>query len=140
MNNKLSEEVIIKIPFYDVDSMDFAWHGNYVKYLEIARCALLDKLDYNYVQMRDGGHSWPVVHLHIKYIAPLYFDQEIKVKAELVEYENCIKIKYLISDLKTGDKLTKAETMQIAVDMKTKETCFVSPEILLQKIRKLIKS
>ncbi len=137
MNNKLTEKVIIKIPFHDVDSLDFVWHGHYAKYLEIARCALMDKLDYNYVQMRDSGYSWPIVHLQIKYIRPFFFEQQIKVKAELIEYENCIKIKYLITDLKTGEKLTKAETMQIAVDMKTKETCFVSPEILLHKISKL---
>ncbi len=137
MNNKFTEEVVIKIPFHDVDSLDFVWHGHYAKYLEIARCALMDKLDYNYVQMRDSGYSWPIVNLQIKYIRPFFFEQQIKVKAMLIEYENCIKIKYLITDFKTGEKLTKAETTQIAVDMKTKETCFVSPEILLKKISEL---
>ena len=51
----LSAETIIEIPFHDVDMMEIAWHGHYVKYFEIARCKLLDKIEYNYSQMRDSG-------------------------------------------------------------------------------------
>ena len=29
----------VTVPFFDVDSMNVVWHGHYVKYLEIARCA-----------------------------------------------------------------------------------------------------
>ncbi|MGN6981510.1 acyl-CoA thioesterase, partial [Neisseria sp. P0009.S007] len=28
-----------EVPFFDVDAMHIVWHGNYVKYLETARCA-----------------------------------------------------------------------------------------------------
>ena len=38
-------ETIIEVPFHDVDVMRVAWHGHYVKYFEIARCALLDKIE-----------------------------------------------------------------------------------------------
>ncbi len=51
----IKAEVVIEIPFHDVDVMSVAWHGHYVKYLEIARCMLLDKIDYNYPQMRESG-------------------------------------------------------------------------------------
>jgi acyl-CoA thioester hydrolase len=33
----------ILVPFFDVDSMNVVWHGHYVKYLEVARCALLER-------------------------------------------------------------------------------------------------
>lgn len=35
-------EVEMTVPFHDVDMMEVAWHGHYVKYFELARCALLD--------------------------------------------------------------------------------------------------
>ena len=35
-----SSEIEIKIPFYDLDPMNIVWHGNYIKYLEQARCKL----------------------------------------------------------------------------------------------------
>ena len=41
----------IVVPFFDVDSMHIVWHGHYVKYLEVARCALLDRL---------GGRRLPI--------------------------------------------------------------------------------
>ncbi len=135
MNKNLEASVVVKIPFFDVDSMGIAWHGHYAKYLEIARCALMNKIGYNYNQMHASGYAWPIVSMKIKYIKSSFFEQEVKIDAKLIEYENCIKIKYLITDKKTGEKITDAETMQIAINMQTKETCYVSPDVLLDKFK-----
>ena len=52
--------------------------------------------------------------MFIKYISSSFFaEQEIQVNAELIEYENCIKIFYTIIDLKTGKKMATAKTTQI---------------------------
>ena len=40
----ISKSVALKAQFYDVDSMNVVWHGNYVKYFETARCALLEEI------------------------------------------------------------------------------------------------
>ena len=45
----------IVVPFFDVDSMHVVWHGHYVKYLEVARCALLDRIGHNYTAMNESG-------------------------------------------------------------------------------------
>lgn len=130
----ISAEVEIEVPFHDVDMMEITWHGHYVKYLEIARCALLDKLDYNYLSMRESGYGWPVIEVHIRYAQPSRFQQRLRIKATLKEWENRLKISYLISDALTGKRLTKAHTVQVAVDMQTGELCFVSPQVLLDKM------
>jgi acyl-CoA thioester hydrolase len=124
----------IKVPFYDVDSMNITWHGNYIKYLEDARCALLNKIGYNYKDMSESGYAWPITSLKIKYIQPTYFMQEIIVKAIIAEYENRIKIKYTVTDAKSGAIIAKAETVQMCVNIETRETCFFSPKVLLDKI------
>lgn len=127
-------EVEIEIPFHDVDVMGVAWHGHYVKYLEIARCALLDKIDYNYPQMRDSGYAWPVIDIRIRYPQPLYFQQKVRVVAKLDEWENRLKVSYEIRDSETGKRLTRAHTVQVAMDMKTGEMMFASPDILFHKL------
>ena len=104
----ISAEIEISASFYDVDSMDIVWHGNFVKYLEDARCALLEKIDYDYNTMRENGYAWPVVSINIKYISPIRFMQKVKICATLDEYENCIKIKYAITDAGTGKRIAKA--------------------------------
>jgi acyl-CoA thioester hydrolase len=130
----VSVEVIINIPFHDVDVTRVVWHGHYVKYMEIARCALLDKINYNYIQMEQSGYSWPVIDLRIRYARPLYYQQKIRVKVRLSEWENRLKIKYLFEDFDTGQRLTKAYSVQVAVDIIKNEMLFASPEIIYQKL------
>ncbi len=127
-------EVEMQVQFYDLDPMEIVWHGNYVKYLEVARCALLDKIGYNYVEMKESGYAWPIIDMHLRYAAPATFGQVIKLRAEIVEWENRLKIDYLISDAASGRRLNKASTIQVAVDMASKEMCFVSPPVLFEKL------
>lgn len=130
----IEAEVVIEVPFHDIDVMGVAWHGHYVKYFEIARCALLDRIDYNYPQMRASGYAWPVIDLRIRYPRPLLFQQRVRVRAKLEEWENRLKVSYLIEDADSGQRLTRGYTVQVALDMKNNEMLFVSPDILFEKL------
>jgi acyl-CoA thioester hydrolase len=127
-------ETEIDVPFFDLDPMNIVWHGNYVKYLEIARCALLDSIGYNYMQMKESGYMWPVIDVNLRYIGSAVFGQRLLVRAELVEWENRLKVDYLISCAATGKRLTRASTTQVAVEIKTGEMCFGSPPVLFEKL------
>ena len=132
--NKVSHSTRIKIPFHDVDSAHITWHGHYVKYLEIARCELLDLINYNYPQMLESGYFWPVIDLRLRYAAPCRFGQEIIVHSEIKEWENRLKIDYKIVCAQTGQRLTKASTIQVAVEIASEEMLFESPAILFEKL------
>jgi len=136
----LTTELEILIPFHDVDSMGITWHGNYLRYFEIARCQLLDEIQYGYREMQASGYSWPIVDLQIKYVQPSTFEQKVKVIASLVEWENRIKINYQVRDVATNQRLTKGYTIQAAVETETNELCFVTPDIFREKIAHLISS
>jgi acyl-CoA thioester hydrolase len=127
-------EVDVQVQFFDLDPMEVVWHGRYVQYLEIARCALFEQIDYNYPRMKESGYAWPIIDLQLRYAAPAVFLQRLKVRATIVEWENRLKIEYLVSDAESGRRLTRASTVQVAVDMASGEMCFVSPPILLQKL------
>jgi acyl-CoA thioester hydrolase len=131
----LSAEVEIEIPFFDVDPMQVAWHGHYVKYFEVARCALLRKIDYDYPQMEKSGYHFPVVEIYLRYVNPARFGQVVVAAAELLEYENRLKLGYRIRDKATRERLTKGWSVQVAVDARTRELQFVSPKVLLDKVR-----
>lgn len=124
----------IDVPFFDVDIMEVVWHGHYVKYFEMARAALFETFNYNYREMRASGYAWPVIELKIRYARPAQLGQKIHVKAWLVEYEQRLKTAYLITDAKTGERLTKAHTIQAAVDMSKNELMYSTPKILLEKL------
>ncbi len=131
----ISAEVEIDVPFHDVDMMQVVWHGYYLKYFEVARCALLDLFDYNYMQMLQSGYVWPVIESHLRYVGAVRFGQKIKVKATLTEWENRLKIEYLVSDLVTGKRLTKGYTIQVAVLQSNMEMCLESPPVLQEKLK-----
>ena len=134
MQAELSCEVALEPAFHDCDPMQVVWHGNYFKYLEIARCTLLRRFDYDYPQMQESGWLWPVVDARIKYVRPLRFAQPLMVRAEIVEWENRLKIEYLIRDAATGEKLTSAFTVQVAVDAASGEMQYVSPQVLWERL------
>lgn len=120
-------ETTIKVPFYDNDPMGVVWHGNYVKYLEIARCDALSKIGYDYVDMKNDGVMYPIAKLDMKYIKPSTFAQNLRVLTVIEELEPSLIIKYEIFD-ENGDKIFKAKSMQICVDIKTKQSVYVAPQ------------
>lgn len=128
----------ILVPFFDVDSMLVVWHGHYVKYLEVARCALLDRLQHNYVQMQDAGYAWPVIDLQLRYIRGATFGQRLIVRASLVEWENRLKINYLILDAVTGERMTRASSVQVAVDIASREMLMASPQVMIDAVEKAL--
>lgn len=130
----LSHEIEVVPPFFDIDSMDIVWHGHYVKYLELARCALLDRFDYGYSRMRESGYAWPVIELRLKYVRAATFNQPLIVRATIVEWQNRLKIDYAIRDAKSGAKVNTATSIQVAVDMAAREMQYVSPPVLLQRL------
>lgn len=130
----LSCEISLEPAFHDCDPMNVVWHGHYFKYLEIARCALLRRFDYDYPQMQASGWLWPVVDARIKYVRPLHYGQALRVRARVVEWENRLRIDYEILDGSSGERLTRAHTIQVAVHATTGELQYVCPPVLWQRL------
>jgi acyl-CoA thioester hydrolase len=130
----LSHEIELSPAFHDLDPMDVVWHGNYVKYLEIARNALMARFDYDYPQMKESGYAWPIVDMRLKYVRSLVYGQKVRIRARIVEWENRLKIDYQVRCADSGQVLTKASSIQVAVDIATREMCWVCPPVLWQKL------
>jgi acyl-CoA thioester hydrolase len=135
----LSAEVEFNVEFYDVDPMQVVWHGNYIKYFEKARCALLNKIGYGYREMKDSGYAFPVTGISAKYITPLYFGNRVRAGAILDEYENCLKIKYELFNAETGVLSTRGTSTQMAYDIAAGESCFTCPRIFIDRVETLLR-
>jgi len=136
----LHTDVDILVPFFDVDSMNVVWHGHYVKYLEVARCALLDDIGHNYLQMKESGYAWPVIDLQLRYVQAARFGQRLQVRADLVEWQNRLLIHYLIKDAATGQRLTRASSVQVAVNVASGEMQLVSPKVFIDAVERRLAS
>ena len=130
----LEDEVIIKTAFQDADPMGVIFHGNYFRFFQAARDQVMDKLKYNYHEMKEGGHVWPVIDCYVKYIKPIPFNHEIRITAKLTQWEHMVRFDYVIYDAKTHAKLTKGYTRQVAVTIEDQSMLCVTPEIFTEKL------
>ncbi|HKD23756.1 MAG TPA: acyl-CoA thioesterase [Rhizomicrobium sp.] len=120
--------------FYDLDPMNIVWHGNYPRFFEVARTALLERIGYSYDAMVQSGYAWPIVDMHIRYYRPLRLGRWVDVTASITEWENRLKIEYVMRDSESGQKTTKGHTVQVAVDVKSEAMLWQTPPILKEKL------
>jgi len=132
-------EAEITVEFFDLDPFNIVWHGNYMRYFEAGRRALLEKLTYSYDEIEKSGFAFPVIETSIKYLNPLALRDRARVKAILMEYENRLLIRYEIRNIKTGLITTKGYSTHMAYDIIKRESCFVCPSILIDKVESLMK-
>lgn len=130
----LNAEITLITSFQDADPMGVIYHGNYFRYFEEARRILMQKIDYNYRDMHESGYSWPVIDSYIKYVKAIPFNHQIRVTAALNEWENRLRVDYVIYDAQTGQRMTKGYTRQVAVELANQEMCFASPKVFTDKL------
>jgi acyl-CoA thioester hydrolase len=49
-----------------------------------------------------------------------------------------LKINYLITDAETGERLTRATTVQVAVDIASREMQLVSPKVFIDAVQRAL--
>ncbi len=131
---RIKATTIIEAQFYDLDPMNIVWHGNHVRFLELARCELLNQIGYGYKEMRLSGYSWPVVDLRVRYYRPITFGQKVAIHTQFAEWKSRLKLTYQMADAEDGSKVARAHTVQVAVSLDTKEMLWETPRILHEKL------
>ena len=122
--------------FYDVDSMNVVWHGNYVRYLEFGRCRFLDAANFNYTAMKNAGFALPIVKMNLKYIRPIFFNDECEISVILQDFEGFLKFDYEL--FARGKLACKASTAQMAVNLQG-ESLFELPNDFVKALQDFIK-
>ncbi|WP_305375005.1 acyl-CoA thioesterase [Photobacterium leiognathi] len=130
----ISAEISLTTSFQDADPMGVIYHGNYFRYFEEARHQLMNKLNYSYREMEASGYVWPIIDTRVKYVKAIPYDHPIRITATMTEWENRLRVDYVIYDGDTGARMTKGYTMQVAVGIADREMCFVSPKVFTEKV------
>ena len=128
-------ETFIDVQFFDLDPMNVVWHGNYIKYLETARCDMLSKIGYTYNEMKEDGFAYPIAKMDLKFIKPAHFNQKLKIVTKILEIEPALNIKYEIFDTQTNEKIFTAKSMQICVNIKTLESVYTAPKKFVESVK-----
>jgi len=132
--SRLSRSIEVRVAFHDVDMMAVVWHGQYPRYLENARWALMEHIGYGFDSMVASGYVWPVIESHIRFIRPARFQDELVIQASLVEWETRLAVNYLVLNKGTGARILRGRTVQVAVDRSSGSMQFSSPPELCRAV------
>ena len=133
-HSSISEQISCQVAFHDVDLAQVVWHGHYLRYLENARWALMRAMDFDLPRMMDSGFLWPIVDLRVKYVHTASYQDQLAVRASLVEWENRMVINYLVSDERDGKRVARAQTIQVAVRSADRELQLAMPSCFTERV------
>lgn len=137
-HSAISAQYRCVVAFHDVDLAQVMWHGHYVRYLENARWALMERLGIDLDAMMKSGYLWPIVDLQVKYIRAARYGDPLLVRASLVDWQQRLAINYLVTDERDGARVARAQTVQVAVVPPDNELLLAMPEWLTSRVERFL--
>ncbi len=124
-----SYEVRLKVPFFDLDPLQIVWHGNYLKYFDIARSELFSSLGVDLFEYHDRTRTiFPIIRTAVKHIHPLRRDDEFICRAAVKDARSKIVVAFEIR-LAGSDRLcARGTTEQAAVRTPEMEMVYAIPD------------
>lgn len=118
-----------RLRFSEVDALGIAWHGRYPAFFEEAQTELGHKVGLTYDAFKEAGIAAPIVQLHTDYYAPLYLDDIFSVTASLCWSDGArLNTEYKLEN-GAGTLVCTGCTVQMFVDLRTREPLFCTPEL-----------
>ena len=117
-----------KINYYETDRMGIVHHSNYIRFMEEARCYLLEKFDMSYSAFEEKGIMIPVLGVNCTFKHHVTFNDVILIKLYVKEFNGVrLTMGYSATEKNTGEVVFTGETRHCFTDNNLKP-------IRLQKI------
>ncbi|SDB60928.1 acyl-CoA thioester hydrolase [Flavobacteriaceae bacterium MAR_2010_188] len=127
----LNHTEIIRVNFFDADPLGIVWHGNYIKYFEIAREAFGRKFSLTYLDVKKHGFATPIVETSSSHKLPLKYGHNAKVEISFINNEAAkLTFRYKIYD-DNQNLVCTGETVQVFTDFETGELSLSNPKFFL---------
>ena len=124
----MSYEIKLRVPFHDLDPLQMVWHGNYLKYFDIARFGLFKQAGVDLYQFSVRQQIiFPVTRFSVKHIVPLRFDDEFICKAIVIEAVYKIAIDFESRLSENGRVCARGKSEQLSVKLPEMEMQFEIP-------------
>ena len=116
-----------KINYYETDKMGVVHHSNYIRFLEEARCAWMESMNIPFSKLEEKRITIPVLEVKCKYKQHVTFEDIIKIKLFIKEY-NGVR-------MTVGYEVINKENEKTVLIAETKH-CFTNKELRPINLRK----
>lgn len=128
-------EVTFLVPFHDIDAMQVVWHGNYLKYFELARTELERSMDLGFERVASLGFVCPIVETHARHLSPLRYGDRARCRAWIAGWDRKLTLAYDVFNETTRRKSAEGMTVQVALNRETMELVLELPDVLVAPVR-----
>ena len=110
-----------RVRFGETDLQQVVYYANYLLYAEVGRMAFLRHLGFEYSRdLLDQGLDFTIGEAHVKYRAPLRFDDEFDIKMRVGEVRHSSWAFEYAIDRADGLHCVDASTVQVVISRETK--------------------
>lgn len=110
-----------KINYYETDRMGVVHHSNYIRFLEEARCQMLEANQIPYSAFEEKGVMIPVLGVNCDYKSHVTFDDIIKIHPFVKNFNGVrLTMGYEITNKETGAFVLTGETKHCFTDTNLK--------------------
>ena len=100
-----------KINYYETDRMGIVHHSNYIRFMEEARCYLLEKVGMPYSAFEENGIMIPVLGVNCDFKHHVTFDDTILIKLFVKEFNGVrLTMSYTATEKNSGEIVFTGET------------------------------
>jgi len=97
-------EYIHQAQYYETDQMGIIHHSNYIRWMEEARIAYMDQMEFPYKTVEEAGIMSPVLGVQCDYKSMTHFGDRICIEVKLVSFGGLkYELSYEMRDEKTGE-------------------------------------
>jgi acyl-CoA thioester hydrolase len=125
--------VELEVAFHDVDGLQVVWHGNYLKYFELARTALLRSRGLDVHDIGRLGYRLVVVETHCRHTFPLRYAERFRVAAWFRDVDYRLKVAFELTNLAHDRRAARGHTTLVTTDAQG-QLLMGTPQAILDRL------
>jgi acyl-CoA thioester hydrolase len=124
----------LRVRYGETDRMGLLYHAHYATYYEVGRTESIRQLGLSYRSIEDAGVLMPVTDMSLKFLLPLYYDQEVDVISTIPSLPEWRMVVHAELRNPDGDLVNQSEVRLAFLDAASKKIRR-APDVLLQALQ-----
>jgi len=128
-----------KVYYSDTDAYGVVWHGNYLRWLEMGRIELCEKLGYKVTELEEQDIVLPVINLNVRYKSSARLNDELIIETSIQKFTT-LSVTFEQKILNKDSRKTLIEAFVDVVAINNNGKLYRKmPDILLEAFEKAMK-
>lgn len=127
-----------KVYYSDTDAYGVVWHGSYLRWLEMGRVELCEKMGYDLTELQAQNITLPVVNINVRYRSSAKLNDEMIIETSIQKFNSLsVTFEQKIVNKDNSKSFVEAIVDVVAIDNNGK-LYRKMPQILIEAFEKAV--